>query len=250
MKLKRVDIKDYMPYYRSYFFQLEGGFDDFFEGALLDAKHYLIEEDQVFYGICAISERHALHAIFLEAKYKHFYQKVFDFLWETNKVRGIFALSSDVSLMTNVLRKQLVVSPLAYQFHDLYVSPYKENAPIHLASSKDALAMKEIVKDFLEDIGSLIKNQSIYVRYVDQELVALGMMTKHKLHEDSVSLGIFVKETKRNQGFGKEMMRFLKGVANDSHLLVHAGCFHQNLASKHVLEASGLHVCSMIVKTP
>lgn len=248
MRFKESTFEENKAYYRTYYYSLVGGFDDFIEDHIIEGKHINILLDEKVVGVFALNKENKLMCIVLDGTYSHLYEKVFDQVLLYGHVQGVFTITNDPLMMASIIRRNINIHKQAYNFI-LNKTPNepKQLLDYKLATPDDALVLKETFGDFLDDYAKYAELGRIYLGYLGETVVSLGHIKEHTFTKDTVSIGMMVRESMRNKGYARDTIAFLIREGIKRNKVVQAGCWYYNHASKKTLMGAGLEVVSLIV---
>jgi hypothetical protein len=108
------------------------------------------------------------------------------------------------------------------------------------AQVSDAETIESMCGDFLDRYGERIAGGQLHVGHMGDELVALGVIERSTMFPGQASIGMFTRESRRQQAIGTSTIVHMRRVCHAEGLRPIAGCWYYNHASRKTLEAAGM----------
>ncbi len=80
----------------------------------------------------------------------------------------------------------------------------------------------------------------LHAGHIGDELVALGVIERSAMFPGQASIGMFTRESRRQQAIGKSTIVHLRRACHAEGLRPIAGCWYYNNLSRKTLEAAGM----------
>ena len=92
------------------------------------------------------------------------------------------------------------------------------------------------------------KHMHLYIAEDDGEYVGIGVIDDSQVFDDRKSIGMYVLEDKREQGYGSSILHGMRDMVREMGYEVDAACGIDNHNSKKSLERSGAYFPSRLVR--
>jgi GNAT superfamily N-acetyltransferase len=116
---------------------------------------------------------------------------------------------------------------------------------------KDAETLK-LSGDFLDDIIKEIREDGrhieVYIATHREDIVGFGVVDYGRVVRDISSIGMFVCEDFRKQGFAANILEHLKVACEKKGFRVFSGCWYYNHNSKKSMESAGAFTKTRLVR--
>jgi len=153
--------------------------------------------------------------------------------------------------LTNAIDYQKQIELQAYFFQDskrgIGDSKIIKGFYCELATENDIKLIKDKSGDFLDELEMRIKNNEIYLGYLDKGVVSIGIIEKSSFYEDIASIGMFTLSENRVSGIGRNTILQLKEICYQNNYIPVAGCWYYNHNSKKTLESAGMYSTSRLL---
>ena len=141
---------------------------------------------------------------------------------------------------------------MALQFNDggkpVNHTPKQPQPTYRLAEAADIPALNAIEDSIIDDPEEHINRGELHVGYLDEQLVAIGLMEPSLFWPDRTSIGMLTHESHRQQGIGTQTLLYLKQVCYDNNIMPVAGCGYGNIGSQKTLQAAGMITKTRLLK--
>lgn len=101
------------------------------------------------------------------------------------------------------------------------------------------LLQKDDLYELEEELNLLVKNNNIYMCYLENQLVGCGFLIKVLNDRNYYDIGMWVKTEYRNKGIATRIIAYLKGYCLRNGMMPVCGCAANNIASRKTLEKNG-----------
>lgn len=228
------NINDYISY-----------LDSFLEDHILNSQHYEILLDSKQIGYFSLYEKSILTQFYLDKEYRFLGQEVFDKTRRYEEVQKALVSTSDEFFLSHIIDYTRKIECQAYFFKDSKKEISKDkilnNFSCRLATEEDIDFIKEKTGDFFNNLTKQVKENQIYICYLNELVVSFGVIEKSKLYENVASIGMFTLPEKRQRGIGRNTLTSLKEICYKNNIIPIAGCWYYNHNSKKTLESSGMY---------
>lgn len=249
------DLKQRYPsFLAQYVTSLSHPIDSFLEQHIWDAQHYIIRLDDSVAGYCSIYKEGTLTQFFVSEQYRAFSQRIFAEIKHLEKVTGALIPTSDSHFLAHALDNYQRLEKQAYFFQD---SENKEKniselqrSPVQLEMAKpnDLDLVKKLSADFFDQLETRIKHHEIFSAKYGHDTVGFGIIEQGKILTDYASIGMYIVEAYRQQGFGSWVLRHLKGIVYNQGRKPTAGCWYYNHNSKKTLQKAGMQTSVRLMR--
>ena len=252
-----VQLSSVRDYLRQYFAGLPSAIDSFLEDHLFESSFYAIHMLGEPAGLTAIHRDRLVTHFSLSPAHKRYGQPIFAEVKRLAEVQAAFVPTCDEFFLAHVLDSYRQMALQAYFFAAPAELPTPGSSAgdvgyrLRLATADDTDRIVEGSGDFFGTRGAIqqqLADRKLYVTLADDAWVGFGIMEKSRLLDDVASIGMFVLENQRRQGFGTTIIRLLINSCREQGLRPIAGCWYYNHASKKTLERAGLYTQTRLLK--
>jgi len=219
--------------------------DSFWEDNVIESKHYKITANGDIAGYFAIHDIEMLTLFGLSPKYARYAQEAFAEAKRHENVTHALVPTGGELFMSCCFDSFTRIEKQAYFFAynktdyvpsgiELTVADVENDEDIEILKLGEDFFDKEIEK--LRGGADYLK---IYVARKGGEAVGFGIIEYGKVIEDIASIGMYVIERHRKQGFGTAILRELRQIAEIKGKRVFSGCWYYNHNSKKTIESAG-----------
>lgn len=237
MKIVQTDFTAVKSNYKALYHKLPLGFDDFYEGMIIEGDHYLVLDDFDQIACFSLDEENYMTSLVVLEMYLDKYQEIFRFITKEVNIQGVKGVSNDTFLLNEMISREYAIERQACNFR--YLTKHETNLDLVLATLNDLSEIKECFEDFQSNYEELIHEKLLYLYKENEVIIAMGNMTPHLLDPSSYSLGIIVKEEYRSKKIARNVLRWMGNKLLNEGKTVNAGCWFFNEASKRALECAG-----------
>ena len=222
--------------------------DSYWEEHVLASNHYKITVDGEIIGFFAIHNNHTLTLFYMAPRHADKSQELFAKAKKYEEVTGAMVPTSDEFFLSHCL------DDFARLEKQAYFAVYGDKGVA--ANRKKALDLRlvdididaEILKqsgDFLDESIAQIRGKTrdveIYIAQHNDEVVGFGVVDYGKIAKDVASIGMYVCEKHRKQGFAANILEHLKLMCFAKNMRAVSGCWYYNHNSKKSIEAAGAY---------
>ncbi|MFN8489895.1 MAG: GNAT family N-acetyltransferase [Caldilineaceae bacterium] len=251
IKIVETQISVLKPMVANYLAHLASPIDSFLEDHILASKHYVILLNGETAGYCAVHKTSLLTQYYLHDEFKQQGQAVFQRLKKLEAVQAAFVPTADEFFLAHALDEYKQLDKQAYFFqtrknHDVLTMDSSIGG--RLAQPSDTALIKAYAGDFFDEIESSIQKEQIYVMTKEQTCVGFGVLAKSELQPAWASIGMYTRAEFRNQGIGRNIIRYLINECRRQQRQAIAGCWYYNHLSKKTLESAGMYTQTRLLK--
>lgn len=241
---------------RNYFEKYNITVDSFWEDHVLASNHYQFVygdepigffaiHDQSMITLFHVNENHANHGQLLFAKIKQFEQ-----------VTNAFVVTGDEFFMSHCLDSFTRIEKQAY--FSIYTdkplkSAYEHDLKLREAKTLEDTELFALTTDFFDD-GSIqkvldgVEHFKIYLVEEQENLVGFGVVEYSQIVHSIGSIGMYVLEDKRQQGYAACILKNLQLIVESKGRKVHSGCWYYNHNSKKSMESAGAYSKTRLIR--
>lgn len=229
--------------------------DTYWDGFARWSNHYLMTCGNETAGYFAINRGNTIALFHVFPYYANHAQELFARVKKYEQVTGAIVATGDELFLS------LCLDSFARIEKEMYMSiftdkdmPHRRSISLRQANfkNKDDVEMIKLCGDFF--VGQ-IKNaeegryhMDIYIGEDNGELVAFGCIDKSRVIDETASIGMFVLENKREQGYGSSILRGMRDIVSEMGYKVYAACDYSNHNSKKSMESAGAYTKSRLVR--
>jgi hypothetical protein len=162
-------------------------------------------------------------------------------------ITDIYCKSFDSLLLSNCLSSSLSYSVLGVMYRDYVEARIKKDPDLkmekaNLSSAGLLLSQDDSIKELFEteqQLTDFIQNENVFTFYKNDELIGCGMVIRTISGWNYCDLGVWVNPSKRGDGFGSQIILYLREYALKNNMNPSCGCAIENIASQRTIEKSG-----------
>lgn len=248
MKINKAKLKEIEVLLKEYFYNNIITCDDYFESIILESEYYKITIKNQAVGFFTKTKESILSSYYLRPSHSMLYEKVLDTIIESYNLEGIIAITNDIMLVTEIMRRDLKITNQAFNFsYSKKIITYNESElRLRKANHSDLSRILLIFDDFLDNYNKKINAGNLYLGFLDNEMVSLGNINEHLIFENTVSIGVIVRSGYRNNGYGAQTIIGITSECLKRNMTINAGCWIKNFSSKAALLNSGYKTSGII----
>ncbi len=233
--------------------------DSFWEDHILSSQHYKITlESGSFVGFFAIHDKKMLTLFHIEPIYGHLSQLLFERIKRYEQVTHAFIPTGDEQFLSLALDNYVRLEKQAY--FSIYTQRAIKSSrlmPVILKEIKTEQDTKrlDIAGDFFdEETSKRIIAGSAYLKVYAVEapdsgvLIGFGVVEYGRVDSGIASIGMYVCEQFRQQGYGGTILETLKKRVEEKGLVAHSGCWYYNHNSLKSMERAGAYSKTRLLK--
>ena len=238
--------------FKDYLASLSSPIDSFVEQHLVESDYYRITADGAELGFFAISNDTLLTQFYLNDTGLQRGRELFAEVLEQHKPSTAFIPTCDELFLSHALDKHTALKKMAFQFSDggkpIDYTPKQPKPAYRLAEAADIPALNAIEDSIIDNPEERISRGELHVGYLDDKLVAIGLMEASLFWSDRTSIGMLTHESCRQQGIGTQTLLYLKQLCYDKNIMPIAGCGYSNIGSQKTLQAAGMITKTRLLK--
>lgn len=251
MKYEKCNYTD-LKSFAAYLAALSSPIDSFLEGQLLKSDYYRIISKGDEAGFFAIRNNTLLTQFYLTDTTRSQGQDIFSDILKQFKPESAFVPSCDELFLSHALDAHTELKLQAMFYHDvgeaIDFSTKQSQLDYRLAETTDIPALTAVKDSIIDDPLTWIQKNELHVGYLDDELVAIGVIESSPFWPERASIGMMTHESYRQRGIGTQTLLYLKQTCRDNGILAVAGCGYGNTHSQKTLWAAGMASVTRLLK--
>ena len=230
--------------------------DSFWEDHVLEGNHYSIQDRDSSVGYFIINGEETITSYYIIEKYAHLGQRIFEQIKKYEKVTSALVATGDEFFLAHC------VDSFQKMEKQAYFSLYGEEEPSgfirrdltfeRILSREDASNVKLAGDFFREDEEEWILRNKYYYRvykvFEGKDLVGFGVVEIGRVIKSIASIGMYVMEEKRRQGYAKNILRQLKELVEEEGYDSRSGCWYYNHNSLKSMISAGAYPRSRLLR--
>ena len=230
--------------------------DSFWEDYILEGSHYSIHDEDSPVGYFTIHGENTITSFYLVKEYAHYSQEFFEKIKKYEQVTSALVATGDEFFLAHC------VDSFQRMEKQAYFSLYGEEEPSgfyrrditfeRIQSREDASIVKLAGDFFREDAEDWIMRDRDYYRVYKvvegEDLVGFGVVEIGRVVKSIASIGMYVMEDKRRQGYAKNILRRLKEMVEEEGYHARSGCWYYNHNSLKSMICAGAYPKSRLLK--
>jgi hypothetical protein len=222
--------------------------DSYYEDHIIESKHFEIMVNHEKYGYYSVFENKMLTQFMINEKYISRAQEIFQQVLDKSGVEEIYLSTSDKVLLLMALDKQkeVIVQDYVFQVNDEIES--KNEFVLTKALEKDIPMVRETAGEFFVNLENNVKSEELFIGMDGNEVVSYGIIEKSKIFNDLASMGMYVIDKKRGNGYGALTLINLIRQCQNAAIRPIAGCFVKNQYSANALKNAGMISMNRLLK--
>jgi hypothetical protein len=222
--------------------------DTYYEDHVIESKHFVITRDNEKCGYFSVFDHVLLTQFALAEKVMPLAQEIFQEVLALSKAKEIYCSTSDRLLLLMALDSQKEVVVQDYIFQPGDPQPGKKGFGLTKAVETDITGIKNTDDGFFKNLENNIKNDELFIGRYSGDVVSYGIIEKSRLTNDLASIGMFVLENKRGNGYGALTLIDLIKLCQMTGIRPIAGCFVKNQYSVNALKKAGMVSLNRLLK--
>jgi hypothetical protein len=233
---------DAVPTLASFKASLSSPIDSFLEDHIAQSVFYRIVIDDVDAGHFAIHESTLLTQFHLVGQHRRQGSPLMAQIKRDISIQSAFVPTCDEFFLSHAVEDYARLEKQACLFVEADGAWPAVNEAVHYrpAQASDADAIEAMCGDFLDRYGERIAGGQLHAGHIGDEIVALGVIERSTMFPGQASIGMFTRESRRQQAIGTSTIVYLRRVCHAEGLRPIAGCWYFNHASRKTLEAAGM----------
>ncbi len=244
--IQSVEFETNKKYYKSYFHSLNGGFDDFYEGNMIESTHYQYLIDNEIIATFSINENQRLTHLYVKEDYKDVYSDILENVILYGSVTKLLFVTNDTDIVNEVIKRDNIIEKQACNY--IYKTKQPVDLILSLAQLSDLKKIKETCGDFLDNYEEQIKLGNLYLYKKENEVISIVNVIQHVFDNNACSIGMMTNEQYRKQSYGTKSLIYVGNLLLDQGYDVYAGCYYYNDPSKKTLKKAGFTLTNLICR--
>jgi RimJ/RimL family protein N-acetyltransferase len=247
MKIAETTIEEIKKYRTDYLNSLPEFQELFIELMINYSDCYLLQIEDNEIGYVILNNDGILIEFYVMNKYIPESKEFFSQVLKELSVKEIYCKSFDSILLSSCLLSSLSYSVHGVLYRDYVEAIIKKDLEIRmekadLPSVGFLLSQDDSIKELFEteqQLTGFIQNENVFEFYRNDEFIGCGMIIRTNPDWDFCDLGVWVKPSKRGNGFGSQIILNMRAYALKNNMKPSCGCAIENLASQRTIEKSG-----------
>ncbi len=230
--------------------------DSFWEEHVIESNHYALMKGNENVGYFTIHDESTITSFYIDEEYAHQGQEVFEKIKRYEKVTNAMVPTGDEFFLCHCVDSYQRLEKQAYfsMYRDDVLSGFvRKDIQFERILSKEEVSIIQLAGDFFskDDVDRVIYNADYYRIYKvleDEELIGFGVVETGRVIKSIASVGMFVMEDKRQQGYAKNILRQLKEIVEEEGYEVRSGCWYYNHNSLKSMKSAGAYPKSRLLR--
>jgi RimJ/RimL family protein N-acetyltransferase len=150
--------------------------------------------------------------------------------------------------LISALEHQKKIEVQDWIFHFCNGAKEDNKTKVRKAEVDDFSKIREYDEGFFQNLERNITNGELFISENEGSIQAFGIIEKSKIWSNVASLGMFVPNDKRGNGYGSEMIKSLALICEGMSIISIAGCFSKNAKSISALKRAGMISTNRLLK--
>lgn len=236
-------LADLKPDLQRHLTALPSSIESFIEDHIVQSNLYRIVLDADPAGFTAVHGGSLITQFYLEPTFRRSAQSIYSRVKKLEKVQAAFVPTCDEFFLSHALDAYRLLANQAYIFSlalPIAASEISEAIRLRPAEPADIETIRAGSGDFFGDIDACIRRQELYLTLHEGNCVGFGIMARSELCGAVASIGMYIREERRQQGMGTATLRLLQAECRREGRRPLAGCWYYNHLSKMTLESAGM----------
>lgn len=255
IKFKSCNWEELHQIVRDYIKKNNITIDSFWEDHVLECNHYKMTCGDEVVGYFSIHKGSTIILFHVFEQYANQSQELFARVKKYEYVTNAMVVTGDEFFLSHCFDNFARIEKQAY--FSIYTEKEinKENQKQLSLRVADIDNDEEILKlsgDFLngeiENIRNGFSNLEIYIIEHENKIVGFGVVQYGKVVEDIASIGMYVCEEYRCQGFAANILQNLKHLVENKGYRAFSGCWYYNHNSKKSMESAGAYSKTRLIR--
>ena len=227
--------------------------DSYFEDHLLESHHYQIISEEKIIGSFAIHKESMLVLFNLLDEFRNQSQLIFSEVKKMEQVTCALVPTGDEFFLSHCIDHFARLDKQAYFaiYTDKDMGRSFQPITLQLADVQKDKDIFALSKGFLDEEVVKIENgneyESIYIVKLDDNVVGFGVI-QYSSFLKYASIGMYVCEDYREQGFARSILNHLKIIVQEKGYIAVSGCWYYNHYSKKSMESAGAYSKTRLLK--
>lgn len=230
--------------------------DSYWEDHVMKSQCYQILDNNELVGFFAICEETLLTLFHVFESHARYGQKLFAKVKRYEQVTSAFVPTGDEFFLSHALddfvrfEKQAYFS--TYTAQGLAEGKEKKLELVPILTKEDtalfALTTDFFDEDSAEKIITGVPHFKVYKIEEQGQLIGFGVVEYGRVVKSMASIGMYVMEEKRQQGYAANILNALKVLVESQGFTPRSGCWYYNHNSKKSMEAAGAYSKTRLLK--
>ena len=229
--------------------------DAFWEDHVMDSNHYKMTHCDEIVGYFSIHNGSTITLFHVISHYANQAQELFARIKKYESVTNAMVVTGDEIFLSHCLDNFARIEKQAY--FSIYTEKeitkeHQKALQLRLANiNKDQQILKlcgDFLKEEIENIRNGLEVLKIYIVEDDNKVVGFGVIQYGRVIEDIASIGMYVCEEYRCQGYAANILQHLKHIARSKGCRVFSGCWYYNHNSKKSMESAGAYSKTRLIR--
>lgn len=241
---------------RTYYEKNNITIDSFWEDHVLSSNHYQFVYDGEPAGFFAIHKESMITLFHVNEYYANHGQSLFSKIKQFEQVTNAFVATGDEFFMSHCLDNFARIEKQAY--FSIYTdkplkSAYEHDLTLREAKTIEDTELFALTTDFFNDgsVERVLEGDEYFKIYLVEEqeqLVGFGVVEYSRIVPIIGSVGMYVLEDKRQQGYASCILKNLQHVVESKGKRAHSGCWYYNHNSKKSMESAGAYSKTRLIR--
>ena len=229
--------------------------DSFWEDHVMDSNHYKMTQANEIVGYFSIHGGSIITLFHVLSYHANQAQELFSRIKKYESVTNAMVVTGDEFFLSHCLDNFMKIEKQAYFsiYTDKEIS--KENQKtlrLRLANiDQDSQILKfcgEFLDNEIENIRNGLDVLKIYIIEDNNKVIGFGVIQYGRVIEDIASIGMYVCEEYRCQGYAANILQHLKHIAGSNGCRAFSGCWYYNHNSKKSMESAGAYSKTRLIR--
>ena len=229
--------------------------DTYWDGFAIWSNHYLMTCGNETVGYFAINRKDTISLFNVFPYYANQAQELFARVKKYEEVTNAIVLTGDELFLSHCLDGFARIEK--EQFNAIFTDkdmPNRRNIrlrPVDFNSNDDKELLRLTGEYYSGSIAAHEEGRyhmDLYIGEDGGEAIGIGCIDKSRVVDDMASIGMFVYENKRHQGYGSSILRGMRDIVSEMGYRVFAACWHSNHNSKKSMESAGAYTKTRLVR--
>lgn len=223
--------------------------DSYWEKHLLESNHYAVIDKGKIIGYFSIFKKHTLTSFYLNDEYVQYGQSIFEEIKHYEQVSNAMVSTGDEFFISHCVDNFARLEKQAY--FSIYRKKTSEDFQrknielVRLRTNEDMelvnLATDFFAEDPIEDALKEAAYYRIYKALDNDQIIGFGIVETGRVVKSIASIGMYVMEGKRQQGYAKNILKHLQELVESEGFECRSGCWYYNHNSLKSMESAGAY---------
>ncbi len=230
--------------------------DSYWEDHVMKSQCYQILDNNELIGFFAIFEETLLTLFHVLESHARYGQEIFEKVKRYEQVTSAYVPTGDEFFLShaidNFVRLEKQAYFTTYTDNGLPEGKEKKLELIPILTKEDTALFKLTTDFFDEDseerILEGVPHFKVYKVEERGQLIGFGVVEYGRVIKSMASVGMYVMEEKRQQGYAANILQTLKTLVQNQGYTPRSGCWYYNHNSKKSMEAAGAYSKTRLLK--